>query len=127
MKKDQHQNPSSSGPANDAGTPPEKSPGIFAKMKADRQARKEVVMELDEYLDLCRKDKDAYMSIFGRLLKALGEPEIIDTAIDPVLGTNYENRVIIRFPALKDFHGGEMDGGRDIQTELGEHLMDANN
>jgi serine protein kinase len=122
MKKDPRQSPPADGPANDSGTPPEKSSSIFTKIKADKQARKEVTLGLDEYLDLCREDRSAYMLIFGRLLKALGEPEIIDTAKDSVLGPIYENKVIKRFPALKDFFGGEKDGGYDVQTQIADHL-----
>ncbi len=99
--------------------------GVFARLRDRQDSRKEKAMGLDQYLDMCRTDKSAYMLMFGRLLKAFGEPEYIDTAKDSLLGPAYENKVIRRYPAFKEFYGGEKDGGFDVVTQIAEHLEDA--
>ncbi len=98
---------------------------IFDKLRNRQRARKEKSYALGEYLELCRKDSGAYMLIFGRLLKAFGAPMLVDTSKDPALGPIFNNRTIKRYPAFKDFFGGEKDGGYDIVTQIAEHLEDA--
>ncbi|GEN25486.1 PrkA family serine protein kinase [Halomonas cupida] len=65
-------------------------------------------MSLQEYLELCRQDPTAYASAAERMLEAIGEPEVIDTAKDPRLARIFSNKVIRRYPAFSDeFHGME--------------------
>ena len=62
---------------------------------------------LQEYLNLCRKDKHAYASPAERLREAIGEPETIDTRLDPRLSRIFSNKKIRRYPAFKEFYGME--------------------
>ena len=62
---------------------------------------------LQEYLDLCREDKSAYASAAERLRQAIGEPETIDTRLDPRLSRIFSNKKIRRYPAFKEFYGME--------------------
>ncbi|MBB1485259.1 PrkA family serine protein kinase [Oceanospirillum sediminis] len=62
---------------------------------------------LQEYLDICKNDSMAYASAAERMLKAIGEPEVIDTAKDPRLSRIFSNKVIRRYPAFSEFHGME--------------------
>ncbi|MCG7600693.1 PrkA family serine protein kinase [Halomonas sp. McH1-25] len=64
-------------------------------------------MSLQEYLELCRSDPAAYASAPERMLKAIGEPEVIDTAKDPRLSRIFTNKVIRRYPAFSEFYGME--------------------
>ena len=62
---------------------------------------------LQEYLDICKNDSMAYASAAERMLMAIGEPEVIDTAKDPRLSRIFSNKVIRRYPAFSEFHGME--------------------
>ncbi|MFC0267739.1 PrkA family serine protein kinase [Kushneria aurantia] len=64
-------------------------------------------MSLPEYLELCRRDPSAYASAAERMLEAIGEPEVIDTARSPRLSRIFSNRVIRRYPAFEEFYGME--------------------
>ncbi|MGQ7245997.1 PrkA family serine protein kinase [Halomonas sp. V046] len=64
-------------------------------------------MSLQEYLELCRQDPSAYASASERMLEAIGEPEVIDTAKDSRLARIFSNKVIRRYPAFSEFHGME--------------------
>ncbi|HBP78366.1 MAG TPA: PrkA family serine protein kinase, partial [Halomonas sp.] len=74
----------------------------------DRFARvQQEDMSLEEYLALCRRDSKVYASAAERMLEAIGEPEVIDTAKDPRLSRIFSNKVIRRYPAFAEFHGME--------------------
>ncbi|OPX56173.1 putative serine protein kinase, PrkA [Oceanospirillum multiglobuliferum] len=62
---------------------------------------------LQEYLEICKSDPLAYASAAERMLMAIGEPEVIDTAKDTRLSRIFSNKVIRRYPAFSDFFGME--------------------
>ncbi len=64
-------------------------------------------LSLQQFLDLCRDDKSAYANAAERLLKAIGEPQMIDTASDPVLSRIFSNRILARYPEFAEFYGME--------------------
>ena len=64
-------------------------------------------MSLAEYLDLCAQDPWAYANAAERLLKAIGEPELIDTRHDPILSRIFSNKIIKRYEVFRDFYGME--------------------
>jgi len=70
-------------------------------------ASREEEMTLDDYLELCRKDPEAYATPAERMLAAIGEPEVVDTRNDPRLSRLFSNRVIKRYPAFEEFYGLE--------------------
>ncbi len=75
---------------------------------ADRyETRREVELSLGAYLDLCRKDPMVFASAHERMLAAIGEPEIIDTAKDSRLSRIFLNRTIKIYPAFAEFYGME--------------------
>ncbi|MCE2594944.1 PrkA family serine protein kinase [Motilimonas cestriensis] len=80
---------------------------IFEHYKSRYEEAREEEFSISEYLDLCREDRSVYASASERLLIAIGEPETIDTAKDPVLSRIFSNRLIHRYPAFKDFYGME--------------------
>lgn len=80
---------------------------IFNHVQGRYQSTQEEVMSLQEYLDLCKTDKGAYASASERMLQAIGEPEVVDTAQDPRLSRIFSNKMIKRYPAFNEFYGME--------------------
>ncbi len=80
---------------------------ILKKYTENHKKSAHDVMEFYEYLDLCRDDSMAYALIAERMVKAIGEPQIIDTVDDARLSRIFLNRTIKVYPAFSDFHGME--------------------
>jgi serine protein kinase len=80
---------------------------IFEHYKSRYEAAKEEEYTIQEFLALCKDDKSCYASAAERLLLAIGQPELIDTAQDPKLSRLFSNRVIGRYPAFSEFYGME--------------------
>ncbi|WP_299792739.1 PrkA family serine protein kinase [uncultured Shewanella sp.] len=81
--------------------------GIFEHYQQRYEQKLDEEYSLQEFLEICKKDRSAYASAAERLLIAIGEPEVIDTSKDPVLSRIFSNRLISRFPEFKDFYGME--------------------
>ncbi len=62
---------------------------------------------LQEYLDLCRDKPEVYATAAQRMLLAIGEPELVDTAKDPRLSRIFSNKVIRRYKMFEEFYGME--------------------
>ena len=80
---------------------------IFERYQARFLSTTQEELSLQEYLQLCRDKPETYASAAERLLKAIGEPEMIDTARDPVLSRIFSNKVIKRYPTFDQFYGAE--------------------
>jgi serine protein kinase len=80
---------------------------IFSLHSSLRDQTREVEMSLSEYLELCREDPQAYASPAERMLRAIGEPEMVDTSRDARLSRLFLNRTIRIYPAFADFYGME--------------------
>ncbi|MBP2444956.1 PrkA family serine protein kinase [Rhizobium leguminosarum] len=80
---------------------------VFDAFTRSYEARRETDMSVAEYLDLCKKDPIAYANATERLLSAIGEPQMVDTAKDTRLGRIFMNRTIRIYPAFAGFHGME--------------------
>ncbi|USH01637.1 PrkA family serine protein kinase [Grimontia kaedaensis] len=80
---------------------------IFDHYRQRYEEAKDEELSLQEFLDLCREDRSAYANAAERLLMAIGEPEMIDTALDPRLSRLFSNRVISRYKTFEDFYGME--------------------
>jgi serine protein kinase len=78
--------------------------GLFAKLY---DSQKETEMSLEDYLKACAREPLAYANAAERMLAAIGEPEIVDTAHDSRLGRIFMNRTIRIYPAFADFYGME--------------------
>ncbi|ART81248.1 PrkA family serine protein kinase [Oceanisphaera profunda] len=81
--------------------------GIFEHYQSRYEKAKEEEYSLQEFLDMCREDKACYASASERLLMAIGEPEMVDTAHEPRLSRLFSNRVVARYPAFAEFYGME--------------------
>ncbi len=80
---------------------------IFSDYARAYEARKESDMSIAEFLVGCRTDPGHYASAPERILKAIGEPEVVDTAKDVRLGRIFLNRTIRIYPAFSEFFGME--------------------
>jgi serine protein kinase len=80
---------------------------ILGRFKARYEAQQEEEYSLQEYLDLCRRDRSVYASAAERMLSAIGEPQLLDTRADPRLSRIFSNKVMKVYPAFRDFYGME--------------------
>src|SRR3954468_10627298 len=81
--------------------------GIFGIYSRLYENRREVEYSLEDYLRACSDDPSFYAGPAERLLKAIGEPVMVDTSQDPRLGRIFMNRTIKIYPAFEDFYGME--------------------
>jgi len=80
---------------------------IFNAYQARFEAAREEEMSIQEYLELCKADRSAYATAAERMLMAIGEPELVDTRLDPRLSRIFSNKVLKLYPAFRDFYGME--------------------
>jgi serine protein kinase len=80
---------------------------MFNAFARSFEARREVEMSLSDYLEACRGDPMRYANATERLLAAIGEPRIVDTAKDARLGRIFSNRTMRVYPAFEGFYGME--------------------
>jgi serine protein kinase len=80
---------------------------LFASFRRSYETYRETEMSLTEYLEGCRDDPMMYASAAERLLAAIGEPEVVDTAKDARRGRIFMNRTIRVYPAFSEFYGME--------------------
>jgi serine protein kinase len=80
---------------------------IFNRYQTRYERTREEVYTIQEYLELCKHDPTAYATAAERLLMAIGEPELIDTRLDPRLSRIFSNKMIKRYPAFEEFYGME--------------------
>jgi serine protein kinase len=80
---------------------------IFDLYSRSYESRKQSRMALRDYLDGCKADPGFYAGVAERMIAAIGEPDLIDTAKDARLGRIFQNRTVKVYPAFKDFYGLE--------------------
>ncbi|MDB5317713.1 MAG: PrkA domain protein [Rhodospirillales bacterium] len=83
------------------------SDDVFVQYARGYDQRRDADMSLDDFLQGCRSDPMMFATAPERILAAIGEPELIDTAKDPLLGRIFLNRTIRRYPAFAEFYGME--------------------
>jgi serine protein kinase len=81
---------------------------IFEKYRNRYEQRQAEEMTIQQYLDHCKEDSSYYATAAERMLKAIGEPTIVDTRKDDRLSRIFMNRKIKVYPeAFSDFYGME--------------------
>jgi serine protein kinase len=80
---------------------------IFNHYRERYESTQEEELSIQEYLELCKSDPSVYATAAERMLMAIGEPELVDTAKDPRLSRIFSNKVIKRYSAFGDFYGME--------------------
>ena len=58
---------------------------VISNFAARYERTREEVLSLQEYLEICKRDPLAYATAAERMLKAIGEPELVDTRNNPRL------------------------------------------
>lgn len=81
--------------------------GIFNHYQDRYESTKQEELSLQDYLELCKANPAVYASAAERLLNAIGEAEVIDTATDPRLSRIFSNKIIKRYKVFEDFFGME--------------------
>src|SRR6266446_4897606 len=81
--------------------------GIFGLYSRLYDNRREVECSLEDYLGKCSDDPSYYAGAAERMLRAIGEPVMVDTSQDPRLGRIFMNRTIKVYPEFSDFFGME--------------------
>src|SRR5277367_6204854 len=82
-------------------------PDVFDLYSSLFESRKQTEMSLRDYLALCRDTPTTFANAAERMIAAIGEPEVIDTSMDPRLGRIFMNRSIKQYPTFRDFYGME--------------------
>ena len=80
---------------------------ILNNYAARYERTREEEYSLQEYLEICKRDRLAYATAAERMLAAIGEPELVDTRHDPRLSRIFSNKVIKIYPAFREFYGTE--------------------
>ncbi len=80
---------------------------FLTRFSSGYESRRDHEMSIGEFLEGCRADPGMYASAAERLLAAIGEPMVINTAKDPRLGRIFMNRTIRTYPAFAEFYGME--------------------
>ncbi len=78
---------------------------IFTRYQGRFEAAQEEEMSIQEYLELCKRDRSAYASVSERMLLAIGEPDLIDTRTDQRLSRIFANKMLRYYPAFRDLYG----------------------
>lgn len=65
------------------------------------------IMSLQDYLELCKTEPLAYATAAERMVKAIGDPKVVDTSSDPRLSRIHSNKKVRIYEAFKDFYGAE--------------------
>src|SRR5271165_1933513 len=81
--------------------------GIFGLYSKLYENRREVELSLEDYLGKCSDDPAYYAGAAERMLRAIGEPVMVDTSQEPRLGRIFMNRTIKVYPEFADFYGME--------------------
>src|ERR1700742_2738681 len=80
---------------------------VISNFAARYERTREEELSLEEYLQLCKRNKMAFATAAERMLAAIGEPEFVDTRNNPTLSRIFANKTIKIYPAFREFHGTE--------------------
>ena len=80
---------------------------VFDLFSEGYSREKQEDLSLQDYMMGCREDPSLYATAAERMIKVIGEAELVDTSRDQRLGRMFLNRTIKRYPAFHDFYGME--------------------
>ena len=80
---------------------------VFARFAETYSRSMTEELSLQDYLLGCKDDPSMRASAAERMIRAIGEPELIDTSKDSRLGRIFLNRTIKRYPAFAEMYGME--------------------
>lgn len=76
---------------------------IFDHYRQRYEAAKDEEFTLQDFLTICRQDRSAYANAAERLLMAIGEPNMVDTAQDPDFPDSSPTGLLLAILRLKSF------------------------
>ncbi|PQA87876.1 PrkA family serine protein kinase [Hyphococcus luteus] len=85
----------------------EQSLDVFDIFSEGYTKHKQEAMSLRDYLLAARDDPMLYATPAERMVKAIGEPTLVDTSKDPRLARIFSNRTIRHYEAFEGFYGME--------------------
>src|SRR5262249_58751237 len=80
---------------------------FYTSCSASCDGRQHTILLPPNFRTFCGEDPITYATAAERMVAAIGDPEVIDTAKDARLGRIFMNRSIKRYPAFADFFGME--------------------
>ena len=80
---------------------------VISNFAARYERTREEEISLEDYLAECKRNPLAYATAAERMLKAIGEPQMVDTRNDVRLSRIFANKVIKIYPAFAEFYGME--------------------
>ncbi len=80
---------------------------ILDRLKAESKLKSQEVFTMQEYLTLAREDRSAYATWAERMLKAIGEPTLVDTSKDLRLRIIHGNATIKIYKPFSEVYGME--------------------
>ena len=80
---------------------------VISNFAARFERTREEELSLEDYLAECKRNPVAYATAAERMLKAIGEPQSVDTRNDPRMSRLFANKVIKIYPAFAEFYGME--------------------
>lgn len=91
---------------------------ILGKLKTQKETQKPVEMSFEEWMSLAKTDPSAYANFSERLLKAIGEPEIVDTKLaDTQTRLVYGGKKVARYAPFSEMYDVE-----DVISQLTRYL-----
>src|SRR5881392_3499970 len=80
---------------------------VISNFAARFERSREEELSIEDYLAECKRNPIAYATAAERMLKAIGEPKMVDTRNDPRMSRLFANKVIKIYPAFAEFYGME--------------------
>jgi len=80
--------------------------GVLDRLKKEYKSSNSE-MTVEDYLKKCKKDSKYYASAAERMLKSIGEAQVIDTKEEQRLSRIHFNKKIRVYPAFSEFYGME--------------------
>ena len=77
---------------------------VISNFAARFERNREEELSIEEYLAECKRNPLAYATAAERILKAIGEPQMVDTRNDTRLSRLFANKLIKIYPAFAEFY-----------------------
>jgi len=90
---------------------------VISNFAARFERSREEELSIEEYLAECKRNPLAYATAAERMLKAIGEPQMVDTRNDTRMSRLFANKVIKIYPAFAEFYGME-DAIEQVVTQV---------
>lgn len=80
---------------------------LLKKVTDRHMSKKHEFMPISKYLEILKSDPSVKMNAAERMLKAIGEPTLVDTSKSPQLARLFGNEIINKYESFSEFYGHE--------------------